>query len=218
MLLILYGMCFGIELTMNNVVVTYLFDQFDLDLTVAGVIGALFGLMNLFARSLGGFISDGLAKGLGMRGRIWALFITIALEGVFCIAMGWAYKCAREGLGGQVHRCFHTHPSSPAHRALTSPLTSPSFRSLPATIVLMVLFSSFVQASEGACYAIVPFVSKRSLGVVSGFVGAGGNLGSVFSQFLFFTKDSMATYVGIQYMGCASHKLHMPPPPPPAVS
>ena len=51
---------------------------------------------------------------------------------------------------------------------------------------LQVLFSLLVQSSEGATYGVVPFVSKRSLGVVSGFVGAGGNAGSVITQALFF--------------------------------
>ena len=60
--------------------------------------------------------------------------------------------------------------------------------SLAGTICLMVVFSLLVQSSEGATYGVVPFVSKRSLGVVSGFVGAGGNAGSVVTQALFFTS------------------------------
>ena len=57
-LTITYGFCFGVELTMNNIIVTYLFDQFGVSLTVAGILGSLFGLMNLFARSIGGLGSD----------------------------------------------------------------------------------------------------------------------------------------------------------------
>ena len=29
-MVILYGLCFGVELTMNNIIVAYLYDQFDL--------------------------------------------------------------------------------------------------------------------------------------------------------------------------------------------
>ena len=53
-----YGFCFGVELTMNNIVAGYLFDQFELDLVTAGVLASCYGLMNLFARSIGGLVSD----------------------------------------------------------------------------------------------------------------------------------------------------------------
>ena len=41
--------------------------------------------------------------------------------------------------------------------------------------------------SNGANYAIVPFVNPRALGAVAGVVGAGGNLGAVLAGFLFRT-------------------------------
>ena len=160
-----YGFCFGVELTMNNVVTPYFFDQFGMPLTIAGLLGSMFGLMNLFARALGGASSDFLAKKMGMRGRLWNHWGWQTMEGVFCILMGLAY------------------------------------RSLPATVLLMVCFSTCVQAAEGATYGVVPFVSKRGLGVVSGFVGAGGNAGSVLLQTLFFVSDRYTTYQGIMWMG-----------------
>jgi MFS transporter, NNP family, nitrate/nitrite transporter len=52
-----------------------------------------------------------------------------------------------------------------------------------------VVFSFLAQAAAGATFGVVPFVSKRSMGVVSGFVGAGGNVGSVITQALFFNGD-----------------------------
>ena len=57
-LFIIYGACFGVELTINNIAALYYFDRFDLDLKTAGLIAGLFGLMNLFARTLGGFFGD----------------------------------------------------------------------------------------------------------------------------------------------------------------
>lgn len=72
---------------------------------------------------------------------------------------------------------------------------------LAGTIVVMILFSLFVQASEGASYGVVPFVSKRALGIVAGFVGAGGNAGSAITQAIFFKSDNLETYEGIRYMG-----------------
>ena len=75
--------------------------------------------------------------------------------------------------------------------------------SLGTTIAMMVLFSICVQASEGASYGIVPYITRRALGVASGFIGAGGNAGSTICIALFFTKDSIETYDGIMYMGFA---------------
>jgi NNP family nitrate/nitrite transporter-like MFS transporter len=86
----IYGFCFGIELTMNNIIVSYLFDNFTISLTTAGLLGSLFGLMNLVARSLGGQLSDLAGSRFGMRGRLWTIWIVQTLEGVFCIAMGLA--------------------------------------------------------------------------------------------------------------------------------
>ena len=53
-----YGFCFGVELTMNNIVAGYLYDQFELDLVTAGILASCYGLMNIFARTIGGLVSD----------------------------------------------------------------------------------------------------------------------------------------------------------------
>lgn len=160
-----YAFCFGIELTMNNIVTAYFFDQFDLPLATAGVIGSLYGMMNLFARSLGGVASDWAANKYGMRGRLWSLWILQTAEGFICVVMGRAYE------------------------------------SLPLTIFFMVVFSLFVQMSEGASFGIVPFLSKRTLGVCSGFIGAGGNAGGAIMMAAFFKSDKYETYDGISLMG-----------------
>eukprot|EP01026_Neomeris_dumetosa_P067202 TRINITY_DN6545_c0_g1_i1.p3 TRINITY_DN6545_c0_g1~~TRINITY_DN6545_c0_g1_i1.p3 ORF type:complete len:168 (+),score=27.67 TRINITY_DN6545_c0_g1_i1:2-505(+) len=72
---------------------------------------------------------------------------------------------------------------------------------LAGTMCAMIAFSLFVQSSEGASYGIVPFISKRSLGVVSGLVGAGGNSGSAILQAALFRDSPLETYEGIRYMG-----------------
>ena len=51
--------------------------------------------------------------------------------------------------------------------------------SLGLSIVILVIFSSFVQAAEGSTYGIVPYVDPPSTGSISGIVGAGGNTGAV---------------------------------------
>jgi len=56
---------------------------------------------------------------------------------------------------------------------------------LPVAIGTMIIFSLFVQMSEGATYSVVPFINKKALGSVAGIVGAGGNMGAVAAGFLF---------------------------------
>jgi nitrate/nitrite transporter NarK len=53
-LTITYGYCFGVELTIDNIINEYIVDQFGLALTKAGSIGASFGLMNIVTRTAGG--------------------------------------------------------------------------------------------------------------------------------------------------------------------
>ena len=48
-----YGCCFGVELTVNNMMASYFYNRFNLNLVTAGAIASCFGLMNLFARALG---------------------------------------------------------------------------------------------------------------------------------------------------------------------
>ena len=87
-LLITYGLCFGVELTMNNRLVPYFNRYYGMHPTIAGPLAACFSLMNLFARSWGGMLSDALAKNYGLRGRIAGMWSIQMLEGLFCVLMG----------------------------------------------------------------------------------------------------------------------------------
>ncbi|CAI0554297.1 unnamed protein product [Linum tenue] len=121
-----YGYCFGVELTVDNVIAEYFYDRFNLKLHTAGLIAASFGLANLIL------------------GRV-------------------------NSLGG--------------------------------SIVVMILFSFFCQAACGLTFGVVPFVSRRSLGLISGMTGGGGNVGAVITQLAFFKGSRYSKETGITYMG-----------------
>jgi NNP family nitrate/nitrite transporter-like MFS transporter len=82
MLFITYGACFGIELTIHNLASTYYVDRFALDVRTAGLYAGSFGLLALFARALGGILSDRIAHSRGLDGRTRLLFVLIFAEGI----------------------------------------------------------------------------------------------------------------------------------------
>ena len=157
-LFVVYGACFGIELTINNVAALYFVDYFDefrqmntvQAVQTAGLMAGLFGLMNIFARTLGGAFGDRFGKSWGLSGRVKWLFIVLFCEGIALM------------LFSQV-------------------------KVLTLAVPALILFSLFVQMSEGATFSVVPFINRRALGSVAGIVGAGGNAGAVAAGFLFKT-------------------------------
>jgi NNP family nitrate/nitrite transporter-like MFS transporter len=84
-LFIVYAACFGIELTINGTAALYFVDYFGLNVVTAGLIASLFGLMNIFARSIGGMVSDRFARQNGIKGRVTFLFTILFLEGIALI-------------------------------------------------------------------------------------------------------------------------------------
>merc|ERR1712036_90837 len=82
-MIIQYGACFGTELAMNNQLATHFRVYFQMPGGQAAALAGCFGLMNLFARSLGGIFSDALFAKYAFRGRIWAQFLALFFEGVF---------------------------------------------------------------------------------------------------------------------------------------
>jgi len=154
-----YACCFGVELTINGSMANYLYTEFTEEGCIentttevvecsilgkdnASIIAGCFGLMNLFARALGGLSSDRLNKMWGIRGRLAAQFIALLGEGIMLLIFS-------------------------------------RIEELGAAIFMLLMFSVFVQASEGTTFSLTPFVVARAVGQVSGIVGAGGNIGAV---------------------------------------
>jgi len=164
-LFIIYGACFGVELTINNIAALYYFDRFDLDLKTAGLIAGLFGLMNLFARTTGGMLGDKFGIRFGLKGRVMFLGAVLLVEGIALMVFS-------------------------------------QMATLFLAVGAMIVFSLFVQMSEGATYSIVPFINRKALGSVAGIVGAGGNAGAVAYGFL-FRAESISYQDGLLFVGVA---------------
>ena len=85
-----YAMCFGMELTFDNVASLHFVDSFHLTQSTAGFWAGIFGFMNLFARALGGIVSDKVGGKFGMRGKGLLLAGVLFLEGVGLILFAQA--------------------------------------------------------------------------------------------------------------------------------
>jgi NNP family nitrate/nitrite transporter-like MFS transporter len=158
-----YAMCFGMEVTFDNVASLHFVDTFKLSQSSAGFWAGIFGFMNIFARALGGLVSDKVGKRYGMRGKGLLLAGVLLLEGLGLLLFAQA-------------------------------------GTLAAAITAMLTFALFLKMSNGATYGIVPFVNQKNVGLVSGIVGAGGNLGGMLFGFLF--KSSTISYAeAFSYIG-----------------
>ena len=164
MLSFAYAMCFGMEITFDNVASLHFVDTFKLSQSSAGFWAGMFGFMNLFARALGGMLSDKVGSRYGMKGKGVLLGLVLLLEGVGIILF------ARAGTFG-------------------------------IAIISMLSFALFLKIANGATYGIVPFINEKNVGLVSGIVGAGGNLGGMLFGFLFKSKNisyaEAFTFIGI---------------------
>lgn len=81
-LFIVYAACFGIELTVYGTMDDYLQNTFQLERLTAGNIVLSFALMNIFARTLGGYFGDKYGKTNGLKGRVWFLAAILVAEGL----------------------------------------------------------------------------------------------------------------------------------------
>jgi NNP family nitrate/nitrite transporter-like MFS transporter len=162
-----YGMCFGMEITFDNVASLHFVDTFKLSQSSAGFWAGIFGFMNIFARALGGIVSDKVGSRFGMKGKGALLGLMLLLEGIGIIMF------AKSGSFG-------------------------------LAIVSMLSFALFLKMANGATYGIVPFVNEKNVGLISGIVGAGGNLGGMMFGFLFKSKNityiDAFTYIGVAVM------------------
>ncbi|KAF8918025.1 High-affinity nitrate transporter 2.1, partial [Dissophora ornata] len=150
-LMIQYGCSFGLELAIDNIIGTFFHTHFGLSQTTSGMLGSIFGLMNIISRVSGGMAADYVNTKIGeeVQGRMLVHFCMFLLEGSFVIGFSFAMGA------------------------------------LNSSIVVLILFSYFVQAGCGTTFSIVPSVNPKSMGAVYGLVGAGGSIGSIIFNYIF---------------------------------
>jgi len=159
-LFFVYAACFGVELTVYGTMDDYLQNTFHIDRITAGNIVLSFAMMNIFARTLGGFFGDKFGKLRGLRGRVLLLSMLLALEGTMLMFFS-------------------------------------NVNILAIAIVFLVAFSLTVQMAEGATFSVVPFINKKAIGLISGIVGAGGNVGAFLAAILLKSKSATAEKTAI---------------------
>jgi len=159
-LFLVYAASFGIELTVYGTMDDYLQNTFQIDRLTAGNIVLSFALMNIFARTLGGFFGDKFGKLKGLRGRVLFLSFILVIQGVML-------------------------------------MTFSSTTSIITGFIFLILFSLSVQMAEGATFSVVPFINKKAIGIVSGIVGAGGNVGAFLAALFLKSKSAIAEKAAI---------------------
>lgn len=147
-----YACSFGGELAINSIIGSYYLKNFPkLGQTGSGRWAAMFGLLNVVFRPMGGVVADVIYK---YTNSVWAKKLWI----VFCgVTMG----------------CFE----------LAIGLTNSHHES--TMFGLVAGLAVFMDASNGANFAVVPHVHPFANGILSGIVGATGNLGGIIFAIIF---------------------------------
>jgi MFS transporter, NNP family, nitrate/nitrite transporter len=81
-LTVAYAACFGVEITVDNFAASYFHDDYKATLIFAGLLAGIFGWLNIFARALGGIVSDKVGRKYGFNGKVSLLAILLVLEGL----------------------------------------------------------------------------------------------------------------------------------------
>ncbi|KAG0050180.1 High-affinity nitrate transporter 2.1 [Gryganskiella cystojenkinii] len=95
-----YGCSFGLELAVDNMIGEFFHQHFGLSQTTSGMLGSIFGLMNLFSRASGGMLADHVNTlvGEGVQGRMLVHFCILMLEGSFLIGFSFALGSLRSSI------------------------------------------------------------------------------------------------------------------------
>jgi len=135
--------------------------------TFAGIIAASFAFVNLFARPLGGLLSDKMNN----RKRTMLIYM-------FGIAIGFFFMAVIAKYG----------PMGEDGIRMLDPLFDGMWW-LVVAVIITIATSMFVQGAEGATFAIIPMIKKEQTGQIAGMAGAYGNVGAVIYLVLYSLVD-----------------------------
>ncbi len=133
----------------------------------AGILAASFAFVNLFARPLGGLLSD-MMKNRKKTMLMYMLGITLGFLGMALIGK---YGPVVDGIQ----------------------LIDPTFDGvwwLGMAVLITVFCSLFVQGAEGATFAVIPMIKKNMTGQIAGMAGAYGNVGAVIYLVIYSIVDA----------------------------
>ncbi|EAY74469.1 hypothetical protein OsI_02359 [Oryza sativa Indica Group] len=116
----------------------------------------------------------------------------------------------RFGMRGRLWALWAVQSAGAALCVLVGRMGAAEAPSLAATVAVMVACAAFVQAASGLTFGIVPFVCKRSLGVVSGMTASGGAVGAIVTNRLFFSGSRYTVEEAISCTGITSLLCTLP--------
>ncbi|KAG5949903.1 hypothetical protein E4U53_005663 [Claviceps sorghi] len=157
-----YSCSFGGELAINSILSSYYEANFPhLNQTQASNYAAVFGFLNFITRPLGGVVADMLYNSSHRNLWMKKMWITSCgvLGGAMLIVVGQVNPSAANG------------------------------RDLGTLVGLVSLAAVFVEAGNGANFALVPHVHPSANGILSGVTGGAGNLGGVVFAIIFRFVD-----------------------------
>lgn len=158
---------FGAELAVVSMLPMFFEGVFNLTPQMAGFVAMSFAFVNLFARPLGGYLSDK----MGSRKKTMLMYMIGITIGFF--------------LMGLITKVSGYNPEG-------MPILSPMFEGswwLVASVMITMFCSLFVQGAEGATFAMIPSIKKELTGRIAGMAGAYGNVGAVFYLFVLTLVD-----------------------------
>ncbi len=169
---------FGAELAVVSMLPMFFEGIFNFTPQMAGVIAMSFAFVNLFARPLGGYLSDK----MGSRKKTMLMYMVGITLGFF--------------LMGLISRYSGTDAEG-------NTLLAPMFEGawwIVVSVIITMFCSMFVQGAEGATFAMIPSIKKDLTGRIAGMAGAYGNVGAVTYLFI-LTQVDYKTFFYILSLG-----------------